>query len=37
MALLLGQQQDIDPQHLQRIINTGAVHILSVSGLHIGL
>ncbi|WP_333878343.1 ComEC/Rec2 family competence protein [Flavobacterium sp.] len=35
-ALLLGQQQDIDPEVLQDYQLAGAVHILSVSGLHVG-
>ncbi|PJE41127.1 MAG: competence protein ComEC [Flavobacterium sp.] len=36
IALLLGQQQDIDPETLQEYQLAGAVHILSVSGLHVG-
>nr|WP_315154315.1 ComEC/Rec2 family competence protein [uncultured Flavobacterium sp.] len=36
MALLLGQQQDIDPNITKDFQYAGAVHILSVSGLHIG-
>ena len=36
MALLLGQQQDIDPNITKDYQYAGAVHILSVSGLHIG-
>jgi len=36
IALLLGQQQDIDPEIIQDYQYAGAVHILSVSGLHIG-
>lgn len=36
VALLLGQQQDIDPETLQEYQMAGAVHILSVSGLHVG-
>lgn len=35
-ALLLGQQQDISPEILQDYQLAGAVHILSVSGLHVG-
>ncbi|WP_412477052.1 ComEC/Rec2 family competence protein [Flavobacterium sp. TBRC 19031] len=35
-ALLLGQQQDIDPETLKDYQLAGAVHILSVSGLHVG-
>jgi competence protein ComEC len=36
VALLLGQQQDIDPEIIKDYQYAGAVHILSVSGLHIG-
>ena len=36
MALLVGQQQDIDPNITKEYQYAGAVHILSVSGLHIG-
>ena len=35
-ALILGQQQDISPDILQDYQLAGAVHILSVSGLHVG-
>ncbi|WP_281637132.1 ComEC/Rec2 family competence protein [Flavobacterium marginilacus] len=35
-ALIMGQQQDIDPEIIQDYQYAGAVHILSVSGLHIG-
>ena len=36
IALILGQQQDISPEILQDYQYAGAVHILSVSGLHVG-
>ncbi|MEO8254662.1 MAG: ComEC/Rec2 family competence protein [Flavobacterium sp.] len=36
VALILGQQQDIDPQVKQDYQYAGAVHILAVSGLHVG-
>ena len=36
MALILGQQQDISPVIVKDYQYAGAVHILSVSGLHIG-
>jgi competence protein ComEC len=36
MALILGQQQDISPSIIKDYQYAGAVHILSVSGLHIG-
>ncbi len=35
-ALILGQQQDISPDIVQDYQFAGAVHILSVSGLHVG-
>jgi competence protein ComEC len=35
-ALLLGQQQDIDADTIRDYQLAGAVHILSVSGLHVG-
>lgn len=37
VALLLGQQQDISPDVLRDYQYSGAVHILSVSGLHVGI
>jgi len=36
IALLLGQQQDISPEILKDYQYAGAVHVLSVSGLHVG-
>lgn len=36
-ALLLGQQQDLNPDIVKDYQLAGAVHILSVSGLHVGL
>lgn len=35
-ALILGQQQDINPEIVRDYQFAGAVHILSVSGLHVG-
>ncbi|UPT69447.1 MAG: ComEC family competence protein [Flavobacterium sp. JAD_PAG50586_2] len=35
-ALILGQQQDISPDILKDYQYAGAVHVLSVSGLHVG-
>jgi len=35
-ALIMGQQQDISPEIIRDYQFAGAVHILSVSGLHIG-
>jgi competence protein ComEC len=35
-ALILGQQQDIDPEIMKDYQFAGAIHILSVSGLHVG-
>ncbi|MDD3005515.1 ComEC/Rec2 family competence protein [Flavobacterium sp.] len=36
IALILGQQQDISPEIMMDYQFAGAVHILSVSGLHVG-
>jgi competence protein ComEC len=36
VALIMGQQQDISPEIVRDYQYAGAVHILSVSGLHIG-
>ena len=35
-ALILGQKQDISPEILKDYQYAGAIHILSVSGLHVG-
>ncbi|MSP85149.1 MAG: ComEC family competence protein [Flavobacteriaceae bacterium] len=35
-ALILGQQQDVSPEILNDYQFAGAIHILSVSGLHVG-
>lgn len=37
IALIMGQRQDITPEIIQDYQYAGAIHILSVSGLHIGL
>lgn len=36
IALILGQQQDISPDIVRDYQYAGAVHVLSVSGLHVG-
>ncbi|AOW20457.1 ComEC/Rec2 family competence protein [Urechidicola croceus] len=36
-ALLLGQRQDISSELIQSYSGAGAIHILAVSGLHIGI
>lgn len=36
-ALLLGQRQDISEEVYQNYTNAGAIHILAISGLHIGI
>ena len=36
-ALFLGQRQDIDPKVLSYYKNAGVLHILAVSGLHVGI
>lgn len=36
-ALLLGQRQDVSKELLTDYANAGAIHILAVSGLHVGI
>lgn len=36
-ALLIGYKNDLDKPLLQAYINTGVVHIIAISGLHLGL
>ncbi len=36
-ALLLGQRQEISKDLLENYTNAGAIHILAISGLHIGI
>ena len=36
IALIMGQRQDISPEIIQDYQYAGAIHILSVSGLHVG-
>lgn len=36
-ALLLGYKQDLDKDLLQAYANTGIVHIIAISGMHLGL
>ncbi|MEH6535165.1 MAG: ComEC/Rec2 family competence protein [Psychroserpens sp.] len=36
-ALILGQRQDMSKDIYQRYANAGAIHILAVSGLHVGI
>jgi competence protein ComEC len=36
-ALILGQKQDISRDLLQNYANAGAIHLLAVSGLHVGI
>jgi competence protein ComEC len=36
-ALLLGQRQDLSNELLNKYENAGAIHILAVSGLHVGI
>ena len=37
LALLLGERQDLSPQIRQDYIDAGVIHILAVSGLHVGI
>ncbi|MFH4967665.1 ComEC/Rec2 family competence protein [Gaetbulibacter sp. M240] len=36
-ALLLGQRQDLSPEEYKNYADAGAIHILAVSGLHVGV
>jgi competence protein ComEC len=36
-ALIIGYQKDLDPETRQAYVLTGAMHILAVSGMHVGL
>lgn len=36
-ALLLGQRQDISTETYNNYVNAGTIHILAVSGLHVGI
>lgn len=36
-ALLLGYREDLDPKLYQAYANVGVVHLIAISGLHIGL
>ena len=36
-ALLLGFKDDLDKELLQRYANTGVVHVIAISGMHLGL
>jgi competence protein ComEC len=36
-ALLLGEREDIDPSTREAFVRTGTVHVLAVSGLHVGV
>lgn len=36
-ALLLGYREDLDPELVQAFSNVGVVHLIAISGLHVGL
>jgi competence protein ComEC len=36
-AMLLGQRQDLDSSIYNNYVNSGTIHILAVSGLHVGI
>lgn len=36
-ALVLGRRRAVDPELRDRLVETGTVHLLSVSGLHLGM
>lgn len=37
MALVFGEQQDVDKQDWQLLRNTGLIHLIAISGMHIGV
>jgi len=37
LALLLGERQRLDPEETREFFETGSVHILSISGLHVAI
>lgn len=36
-ALVLGQRDELDPEQNQAFVRSGTVHVLAVSGMHVGL
>lgn len=36
-ALLIGEKKNIDPSLKEKYINAGVIHVLAISGLHIGI
>lgn len=36
-AILLGVREELDPEYTEAFLRTGTVHLLSISGLHVGL
>jgi competence protein ComEC len=36
-ALLIGYKEDLDKDIVQSYSNTGVVHIIAISGMHLGL
>ena len=36
-SLIIGYRADISPELMQSFVNTGTIHVLSVSGLHVGV
>ncbi len=36
-ALLIGYKDDLDPDLVQSYANTGVIHVVAISGLHVGL
>lgn len=36
-AVLLGMREQVDPERMQDFMTTGTVHLLAISGLHVGI
>ncbi|MGL6022461.1 MAG: ComEC/Rec2 family competence protein [Chitinophagaceae bacterium] len=36
-ALVIGYRQDLDPEVYQQYVNMGVVHVIAISGLHVGI
>lgn len=36
-ALILGSREEVDPEEMEMMIETGTIHLMAISGLHVGL